>query len=905
MFRATYRLQLHSNFRLEDAADLTRYLNDLGVSHLYLSPIFEARPGSNHGYDGTDPSRISAERGGEEAFEKLIGQLRKAPGLEGVILDIVPNHLAATWQNPYWWDVLENGPASRYWRSFDIRPREGIGEKVLLPVLGRSRAALLAAREISLDFDDVRGLVIRYWENLFPVASGSYGGILQALARVFETGGRTSQTWKTRLLKISGARAAKKALVQWLEADKAARRAVHLGLKSLPLKTLEATLVAQNYVLEEWRTGSRSLNYRRFFDINELAALKVEDEFTFRWSHGKLRELFRRFPEIHGIRVDHVDGLTDPEAYLEKLNRISRNVWVEKILGEGEKIPRSWPVIGTTGYEFLGSSARLFVDLPGLLHLHAHYTRRIDRRWERFHDCLYDSKREMLESHFVAEFGDLLEDFFRLADMGREKPGFSKSDLREALFEITASMRVYRTYMVSGMQSHDLGFLEAAFREVEGRGRYSSKAALEWLRKILFSRGDWSESAYRAIKRWEQLTGPVMAKGLEDTALYRYFPLLSLNVVGGEPDWVGDGAIEFHGFNQNRLREEPLTMSTTSTHDTKRSEDVRSRIHVISELSEEWTKLFHVWERMNSKLKGSREAPVPDSATEYLIYETLLGAWPIDGKPDAVFARRMKQYFLKATREAKSQTSWIEPDSGYESQIMKFVEDLLDPKKSAGFLRSFGPFAEKCAFFGALNSLSLLALKGLSPGVPDFYQGCELWDLSLVDPDNRRPVDFKHRSALLRHTTTAIKKDRKTHLRQLMSGWKSGEIKLWLTHELLGLRATSPGLFIEGDYQPLNPEGPGRRHFVSFARFRKTDDENEWAVVIASRFLASVMAHGRSLKITSTDILKTEIQLPHDAPTVWRNELTGEVIEASAGSLRIQVGDALGGLPVALLTAKR
>jgi (1->4)-alpha-D-glucan 1-alpha-D-glucosylmutase len=913
MFRATYRLQLHNSFRLEEATALTRYLHDLGVSHLYLSPIFESKPGSNHGYDGTDPSRISAERGGEEAFERLIVALRKKSGLEGVILDIVPNHLAATWLNPYWWDVLEKGPASRYWKSFDIRPREGIGEKVLLPVLGRSRSALLAAREITLDFDEARGLVFRYWDNRFPVSSHTYPVILEALAGCLSGGGGTSQAWSMRLSRLARSRSAKKALGQWLSDDKAARRAVSLGLRLLPLKVLESSLAAQNYVLEEWRAGSRKINYRRFFDINELAALRVEDEFTFRWSHEKLRELFKRFPEIHGLRVDHVDGLTDPEAYLKKLNRISQNVWVEKILGEGEKVPRSWPVVGTTGYEFLGSSARLFVDLPGLLHLHSHYTRGIDRRWERFHDCMYDSKREMLESHFTAEFGDLVEEFFRMACLGASEPGFTKSDLREVLFEVTASMRVYRTYMVSGMQTHDLGFLEQAFREVEGRGRYSSKASLEWLRKVLFSRGDWSESTYRAIKRWEQLTGPVMAKGLEDTALYRYFPLLSLNVVGGEPDWVGDGAIEFHGFNQERLRHEPLTMNTTSTHDTKRSEDVRSRIHVISELSEEWAKLFHEWEKMNSGLKASRSPVVPDSATEYLIYETLLGAWPFLGSPDAVFAERMKQYFLKATREAKSQTSWIEPDPVYEGLLMKFVDDLLDRIKSAAFWRSFIPFVEKCAYFGAFNSLSLLALKALSPGVPDFYQGCELWDLSLVDPDNRRPVDFIHRAELLRRTKAAHRNDRRGHLRDLTAEWKSGEIKLWLTHRLLGLRAASPDLFIHGEYQALNPQGPNRRHFVSFARFRKSASGERWAVVIAPRFLASgsepgapsTMKPKRSLKITNPKVLQTEIQLPSNAPTVWRNELTGETVRVHADTLRLCAGEALGGLPVAVLTAKR
>ncbi len=896
-FRATYRLQLHKDFQLDQAARVTGYLQELGVSHLYLSPILESRPGSNHGYDGTDPSRISEERGGEEGFEKLIAKVRQSKSLEGVILDIVPNHLAATWRNPYWWDMLEKGPQSKYWESFDVRPRAGGDLRVVLPVLGRSRQALMAARELQLDLAPGYGIIVRYWDNYFPVSARSYPRILSALGESFKEDSAKATEWKKKVASLASKTGEKSArgFKEWIANEPVAARIFRLMMKLLPLKVLEPVLDEQNYVLEEWKSGSRQINYRRFFDINDLAGVRIEDTKTYNWTHAKIFELMEKHSEIHGLRIDHVDGLTDPESYLKRLNRSCDKIWVEKILGDGEHVPKTWPVTGTTGYEFSSVSARLFVDLPGLLHLQSHYNRHIDHRWERFHDCMYDSKREMLESHFVSEFAYLVDSFYSLAQRGRRAPEFSKEELAAALKEVTSSLRVYRSYLTGAGEDQEAHWLHEAFKEVESRGRVFSKPALNWLRQLLLGKGDWSEPTYKAIKRWEQLTGPVMAKGLEDTALYRYFPLLSLNVVGAEPDWVGDGVTEFHAFNLDRLENQPLTMSTTSTHDTKRSEDVRSRIHVISELSEDWTKNFTNWRRVNAKHHTNG---VPDLATEYLVYETLLGAWPMNGKIDDTFVERMKQYFMKAVREAKSETSWTEPNQSYEAALMNFVESILHKSKGRDFLKSFVPFAEKCTFFGAFNSLTLVTLKVLSPGLPDFYQGCELWDLSLVDPDNRRPVDYDLRRQMLKTINQDLKTDSKNFFNRITRDWKSGEIKLWLTSQLLRLRRENPELFVNGDYLSIDPSGPGHRQFMSFVRRTPKNGLDQWVLVITPRLLANAMEAGKRLNISAEELLATKFALPPGAPTKWRHAFTGKEFSFEG---ELTAGEVMQGLPVAVL----
>lgn len=902
--RATYRLQLRKEFTFQDATKITSYLDDLGISHLYLSPILEAAPGSNHGYDGTNPTKISEERGGEAAFDRLAREVEKSRSINGIILDIVPNHVAASWRTPAWWEALKNGPESPHWRTFDFRPRNGNDTRVVLPKLGRSRQAILAARELYLTIDGGQ-LVLKYYDSFFPVNARSYARILRALAIELKESSAKGAAWRKAVLKFAdrfagSPHATEKAFSKWLNTNPVAARVLSVSLRLLPLKLLEETLDEQHYALEDWRAGSREINYRRFFDINDLAAIRIEDEKTFKWAHSKVVQLMKKYPLIHGLRIDHVDGLTDPEGYLNRLSRLSKNVWVEKILGDGEQIPKSWAIRGTTGYEYLGISARLFVQLPGLMHLHSHYTMHVDHRWQRFHDCVYDSKREMLDSHFVSEMNYLTDQLYTLANTGRKGAGFTREELKAALRELTSSLRVYRTYFDKRGSKFTSGnhWLKEAFAEVEGRGRLAAKAPLEWLRTILFSAGDWSESTIATIRRWEQLTGPVMAKGLEDTALYRYFPLLSLNIVGGEPDWVGDGAVEYHAFNQERLRTLPLTINTSSTHDTKRAEDVRARIHVLSELSEEWTELFARWHKRHMKVRKHGDREIPEISVEYMIYETLLGAWPYDGKPTPEFAERMKAYFMKAVREGKSETSWTEPDATYEEGVKAFVDHILFPKDKAGrdFLKEFNEFQVRCSYFGAFNSLSNLALKVFAPGVPDFYQGTELWDLSLVDPDNRRPVDYELRASMLKNMARELKRDPKSYFKSITKNWKSGEVKLWLVRELLRIRNTDPLLFTKGDYYSIEPKGEGRPNFVSFVR--KLEDR--WVMVIVPRFLAGRTEMDSKLAITDRKILATTFALPPHAPKEWTHAFTGESLTAD----KMTAGDCLQGLPVAVLTAQ-
>lgn len=853
-FLSTYRLQLHKDFRFQEAAEVVDYLSSLGISHLYLSPIFESNPGSTHGYDGLNPELISTERGGEEEFKKLIRKIQRS-NLDGLILDVVPNHLSCNWRNPAWWDALEKGRRSKHWKTFDIKTSDPEQEPVVLPVLGKRREAALASRELLLCVHQGK-FAFQYFDAFFPIRLLSQKKILKELSK-------SIKEMPSALAQIPS----------WIMAGKEARSPLlSQALRGIPLKFLNEILDEQFYVLKDWRRGSQEVNYRRFFDINELVGVRIEDDKVFRWYHRKIFDLLKEHPEIQGLRVDHVDGLTFPSQYLKKLRKHCPAVWVEKILGEKETLPSRWPVMGSTGYEFSNISGRLFVDVKGLLHLHSHYLKHVDDRWEQFHDCVYESKREMLDSHFSSEMKYLTELFYVISQKSKKYRGkFSRPDLHEVIAEVSASLRIYRTYAQKGEKINS-PFLEEALIEAEGRGKMPNRWAYEWFRHALLAPGTWSDGLYLAIKRWEQVTGPVMAKGLEDTALYRYCPLLSLNGVGGEPDWIGDGSREYHSVQQENLRSFPFSLITTSTHDTKRSEDVKSRIHILSELSEEWIELYH---QLLSELH-IKEAPSP--RVIYFIFETIIGAWPFDGNLTPEFLTRLQNYFVKAMREAKTETSWSDVNASYEALVKNFVHELLFPATAQGqdFLKRLQEFTKKVAYFGAFNSLGLLALKGTSPGVSDFYQGSELWDLSLVDPDNRRPVNYELRKKYLHVVKEKISSanTREEYLRSVCAHWRTGEIKLLLTHQLLQLRRSCPSLILEGRYLPVEPEGARRAHFVSYMRNYK----NQWLWIVIPRFLARTPNSSDALELQDTDLLKTSFQLPTHSPSKWQNLITGEEV---------------------------
>ena len=876
-FRATYRLQLRKEFRLQDAAALTDYLEELGISHLFLSPVLEAKANSNHGYDGTDPTRISEERGGEAGFEKLIKSISKRPGLDGVLLDVVPNHLAADMANPAWWDFLKHGSDSRYFKTFDFRPRYDGDQKIILPILGKNLYDVLASREIFVDLEG-QELVFQYYDKSFPLSPKSYALVLNLVLKNLRQDSGLSLSSKEDSLEALGR--SPKALKTF--------RAL---LKKLSLKDLEDILREQHFSLRDWRDGNREINYRRFFDVNDLAAIRIEDSEVFDWAHSKIRDLARRHPHVHGLRIDHIDGLNSPKKYLQDLREISPYVWVEKMVAEGEKLPGHWPVTGSTGYEFTNMSSHLFVDVAGAVKVHSHYNQSIDDRWEGFQDCVYYSKREIMDSHFPAELKALARQFYKIAE-SKNSIGFSFEDLQEALTELTSSLHVYRTYATRGEPIRS-PWLDNAMEEIENRGRLQSKKAFHWLRSILQAPGDWNDETYAAIKRWEQLTGPAMAKGLEDTAIYRYCPVLSLNGVGGEPDWIGDGLQEFHDFNQERWRTHPQSMSTTTTHDTKRSEDVRSRIHVLSEFAPEWIKNFASWHRMLSTAVTR-----PSLKDAYMIFETITGTWPTEGKINDEYIGRLQAYFTKAAREAKTESSWNQPNHAYEEILFKFIHNLLKPKDPKGrkLLLAVQKFAEKCAYFGAFNSLSSVTLKAMSPGLPDFYQGCELWDLSLVDPDNRRAVDYVKRRKYLKDIKEGLKKNPLRLRERLLEQWRGGEVKLWLTHQLLQLRKQDPRLFVQGGYLALEPQGEGKDHFVSFLRHF----EDHWVLVVVPKFLPRSEKLKESLSIRSPKVLSVEFVVPANGPSIWVSALTGEEISGQ----RLSAKDLLAGMPVGVWTGR-
>lgn len=872
-FLATYRLQLHKGFKFQEAAQWVEYFHELGISHLYLSPIFESVPGSTHGYDGLNPQKISSERGGEQGFIDLL-QAAQKEGLQGVILDIVPNHLAADWRNPAWWDVLLRGPKSKYLRVFDIKSFRLEKEPIVLPVLGKRREAALASRELILAFYN-GDFVFKYFDVYFPIRASSRKKILKVLSQ------HLGRQWRTL-----------KDLHNWTQAAEENKVVLEKTFSRLSLKFMNEILTEQFYVLKDWRRGSQEINYRRFFDVSQLIGVRIEDEKVYKWFHQKIFQLLKNYPSIQGLRIDHIDGLMFPTQYLQRLRKSCRHVWVEKILGDGESLPAHWPVMGSTGYEFSNISARLFVDLKGLLHLHAHYLREVDDRWERFHDCVYESKREMLDSHFVSEMNYLTQKLYTISQKSRKyKNQFTQNELAEAIAEVTASLRVYRTYAVRAEKISSHWLTEALF-EAEGRGHISNRRAFDWFRQILTLPGNWPEDLYVGIKRWEQLTGPVMAKGLEDTALYRYCPLLSLNGVGGEPDWIGDGSREYHSIQQENLRRFPWTLTTTSTHDTKSSEDVRARIHVLAELSEEWIGLYGILS------KDLHISDAPSLRVIYFIFETLIGAWPWDDKIDGEFVTRMQNYFTKALREAKTETSWSDVNEVYETKLKNFVSELLLPTTPEGrkFLNRLKQFTNTVSYFGAFNSLATVALKGTSPGVADFYQGCEMWDLSLVDPDNRRPIDYQ----LRRNTLANIKKNlaapsSEEYLRRVRNQWQSGEIKLLLTHKVLQLRKAHPDLILKGEYLPVEPEGEKRGHFVSYIRHHK----DQWVWIVLPRFLARTDTKLGPLELRDEKILQTKFILPKQCPPQWRHLISEDVLVGDVHEAK----DLFKYFPIAILTA--
>jgi (1->4)-alpha-D-glucan 1-alpha-D-glucosylmutase len=863
---ATYRLQLTRDFDFDKAAQVVPYLKALGITHLYASPFMKSRKGSTHGYDVVDHTRLNPELGGEAGFERLSDAL-KAHDL-GLILDFVPNHVGVHYaDNPWWLDVLEWGPASPHAVSFDIdwellpyRKRGG----VLLPIIGSSYGEALERGDIELRYDASEGsFSCWYFEHRLPIGPERYGEILRMIVK--EAGAENSEAGQ-RILQLASrhrglrhpdhkqAPAFKAELKGIAGGDEiiarglaAYRTGPDRGAQTLALHHL---LERQHYRLGHWRLASSDINYRRFFDVNSLAGLRVEDAGTFDATHRLVRRLIAE-GKLHGLRLDHIDGLRDPAQYFVRLRRLVRDaqgrdpktfyVLVEKILGEGEALAAFAGVHGTTGYEWMNVFTHLLIDPKGLDSLDDIW-RQISNQPPRLEPVVREAKRRVLETLLTSEFTVLTRLLARIAGGHYSTRDYSADSLRQALELYVLHFPVYRTYLTTaGSTEHDRTLIAQTIARARADWFAADEGIFDFLRETLtmdlIKRAGTAHSASR-VRRFalkvQQFTGPLMAKSLEDTAFYRYHRLLALNEVGGDASAKGLSIAAFHTTMQARAKAWPHGMTATATHDTKRGEDARARLAALTEIAGEWTSTAAKWKVLNAPhLVTDGNLRAPSVTAEYMLYQTLLGAWPIGGHDDA-FLERMQAYALKAAREGKQETSWLNPNEAYENGLSTFIARILDRSASIEFLDSLATLARRLALLGALNSLSQLTLKATLPGVPDFYQGTEFWDLSMVDPDNRRPVDFAERAA----TLSAL---RSPDWESLAQNWPDGRLKLAFTAHLLKLRTELADVFTHGGYQPLEVEGAHRDHVVAFARRRGKNA----AIIAVARHFAPFSQAGR------------------------------------------------------------
>jgi (1->4)-alpha-D-glucan 1-alpha-D-glucosylmutase len=872
--RATYRLQLHFGFRFADAADLAPYLAALGVSHCYCSPYLKARPGSTHGYDIVDHNALNPEIGERADFEAFCEAL-EGNGL-GQILDIVPNHMAVMGRDNAWWlDVLENGPASNYAPFFDIdwHPiKDELRGKVLLPVLGDHYGNVLDHGELKLGFDDDAGsFAVDYYEHRFPLDPREYvlvlkpdidqlrnrlpeedpamirmESLLTALGNlpprfILDDDSRAERARDEMLLKERLARLVREAPDIRRYVDECLRS--FNGDESYPADTarMHGLLEAQAYRLAYWRVASDEINYRRFFDINELASLRMENSDVFEATHRLILELVAQ-GKLQGLRIDHPDGLYDPRGYFERLQRrigdvIGRQsaaeepplyLLAEKILASDERLREDWPIHGTTGYDFVNLVGRFLVRDEGLRALETVYFDFIERQVP-YTDVLYRSKKLIMQTALASELNVLAAELDRLAEEDPHTRDFGGGGLKSALLETVACFPVYRSYVVGEqIAAADEAVINRAIGAAKRRSEAADTTVFEFLRELLLLRSasgrapELRERVARFVMKLQQYTAPVAAKGMEDTAFYRYGRLISLNEVGGTPDRPGVSVGDLHEANSERAAEWPHSLLSSSTHDAKRSEDVRARLHVLSELPEKWRARVQAWAHGNAVFKTDADgALLPDRDIEYFFYQTLFGVWPLgalDPAGRSELTERVAGYMSKAVREAKRHTSWINPDPEYEAALDRFVRAVLDTA-NAEFLEDFAAFQQRAARLGVFNGLTQLALKLTCPGVPDVYQGNELWRFDLVDPDNRRRVDFARRRALLAELRAGFEAAAGSDfIADLVNRMEDGRIKLFVTWRALTLRREHAEVFERGDYEPLRVSGARTEHVCAFAR---------------------------------------------------------------------------------------
>lgn len=977
---ATYRLQFNRDFNFAAAREVVSYLDDLGISDIYASPIFAAREGSQHGYDIVDHNILNRELGTDEEFGELCGELGRR-GM-GQIMDYVPNHMCIeSSANSRWMDVLENGPSSLNAYFFDINwepVKRELRNKVLLPLLAGQYGNILERGEITLAFSQ-GAFFIHHGDSRLPVEPASYLHILRHRMEELEETLTDESPTLLELLSIitslehlpsvteqdpdkRGERYREKEIVKKRLAricEKSPEIAgfieenvrIFNGAKGEPrsFDLLDGLLREQVYRLSFWRVATEEINYRRFFDINGLGAIRMEDPLVFRETHSLLFRLIRE-GKVSGVRVDHIDGLYDPFSYLHRLQKgcfvqlclaengaaelpdkgaeseaeaelakkydeeVAANpafkplyVIGEKILLKGERLPEEWPIFSTTGYDFLNTLNGLFVDTDN--------ARKFDRTYDRFgggninfQEIMYEKKKLVMQVAMSGEINTLGHILNAISERDRLTRDFTLNSLTRAISEVIACFPVYRSYTNSmQVREKDSQYIEESVARAKRKNPAISASVFDFLRDVLLLRlPDHATEGNRMewlhfVMRFQQLTGPVMAKGVEDTAFYVYNRLTSLNEVGGMPDRFGTPLDTFHGQNLERTKSFPHAITATATHDSKRGEDVRARINALSEVPDEWRNALLTFRAARKKRNLVDGEPVPNRNEEYLLYQTLLGAWPFGPMDEAAitaFRDRITEYMTKAVREAKVNSSWINPNTPYEEALATFIASVLADKR---FMQEFRPFQERIARLGMFTSLSQTLLKITSPGVPDFYQGTELWDLSLVDPDNRRPVDFAlRREALAGLAGREEEIGRLELVKELLSGWEDGRIKLFITSRALCFRRKNRDLFENGDYLPLEVSGEKERHVCAFAR--KTDGKT--AIIVAPRFFAPLVPEPGTLPCGENVWGETFVAIPEEAQGMrFRNVFTGEMVASVErdGKTTLLLAAVFASAPVALL----
>jgi (1->4)-alpha-D-glucan 1-alpha-D-glucosylmutase len=921
----TYRVQLNQTFRFSDVSGILDYLQQLGISDVYLSPILASRKGSGHGYDVIDPTRINPELGTEEEFVALQTELQNR-GM-GLLLDTVPNHMAASAENPWWMDVLENGAQSAFAAFFDIEwhpPSRSLDGKILLPVLGRPFGEALDSGEIKLVLQEGR-LFFQYFESLFPLTPRSYytilnhsiervkntlgadtpaydeySGILASVRELADADRRSSQSAPDRRMRFEASRDRLRSLVTSSTEVKGLLDSSLAEINGTPgdpatFGILQRLLGEQNYKLVFWQNLNESINYRRFFTIADLVGVRVEDPLVFEATHSYILRLVAK-NALSGLRIDHIDGLRDPLTYLNRLQErlasdesrgtAPSHVLVEKILARHEDLPEEWPVSGTTGYDYLNEANGLFVEPQGARCLEEIYSAFIGRQ-QTFDDVVYQKKKLVMNTLLGVEMNTLGRQLAELASQDRYARELNRAQLIDALIEVTACLGIYRTYIRNiDLPAHAVQYIEEAITNARNRAPQLSPPCFDFLREVMLILNlphvlpDQREDRLAFIMRWQQFTGPIVAKGIEDTALYVYHPLLSLNEVGGDPRPTQAPSLQdFYTYLGHRRQRHHGSLNATSTHDTKRSEDVRARLNALSEVPSEWKEHLERWAKQNAQHKDQvKGQAVPDRNEEYFLYQTLLGVWPIDpndsGNNDCGSAvcqgliERVQAHLIKATREAMVHTRWTRPNQAHEDALVAFVGKILSPSGNPEFLEDFRKFQRRVAYLGMINSLSQTLLKIAAPGVPDFYQGSELWDLRLVDPDNRGPIDFVARATALENVansaaTSASSAD--LRIADLMDHWPDGRIKLYLIRKALRFRREHKDLFADGEFIPLRSEGRYSRNVLGFLRRQGTS----WAMIAAPRWTSQLStASSGAIKFDWDD---TRLMLPKEAPGEWRS----------------------------------